>query len=100
MSVKIKLNSNKILLNSDSVYLYGGKYWDFLETSANSTLYPSPRSVIVAGASGCATTTEGLNGLEAVFPAANETLFQYGRVTVFDGANPCNYFHWYIVRAG
>ena len=99
MSGKIKLNSDLIKLNTDKI-LFGipTQTWSFIETSAISTLYPTPRSVIVAGSSGCATAGEGATALESSFPAADESLGRYGRVTVFDDQLvSCGYFHWYTV---
>jgi hypothetical protein len=99
MSGKIKLNTSKVILNTDKI-LFGipQQTWSFLETSANSTLYPTPRAVIVSGASGCATVGEGAAALESSFPANDQTLGRYGRVTVFDdGLVACGYFHWYTV---
>jgi hypothetical protein len=100
MSGKIKLNTSKVILNTDKI-VFGTpvKTWVFIETSADSTLYPLPRAVIVAGASGCATVGEGLAGLESSFPAVDQTLGRYGRVTVYEpGLVPCGYFHWYTVE--
>jgi hypothetical protein len=99
MSGKIIFNSGTIKLNSDKI-LFGipQQTWSFLETSANSTLYPTPRVSIAGGAFACATVSEGAIALESSFPAVNETLGRYGRVTVFDDTlTSCGYFHWYIV---
>lgn len=100
MPTQIILKAGKITLNSDIINLkqFIPQQWNFIETSSNATLYPTPRAVIVAGASGCATVGEGAAALESTFPANNETFGRYGRVTVFDdGLVACGYYHWYTV---
>ena len=94
------LKAGKIILNSDIINLkvLTAQQWNFIETSANSTLYPTPRTVIVSGASGCATVGEGADALESTFPANDQTLGRYGRATVFDDQLiACGYYHWYTV---
>jgi hypothetical protein len=99
MSGKIRLNTSKVILNTDRI-VFGIpiQTWNFIETSSISTLYPTPRVAIAGGAFGCATVSEGAIALQSSFPAGNETLGRYGRVTVFDDTlTSCGYFHWYIV---
>ena len=97
MSGKIKLNTSKVILNTDKVK-FGRPYWSFVETdpvpSANS---PRVVTIIVIGASGCTTVEEAGNALDAGYPATNYSIGDYARVSVFDGFSGCGTFHWFIV---
>jgi hypothetical protein len=74
--------------------------WVFLQTSNDNNLYINPRSTVAAGSSGCATVSDGQGALNFAFPPEDETVGQYGRVTVFDDLFVgCGYFHWFVVQA-
>jgi hypothetical protein len=97
MSGKIKLNTSKVILNTDKVK-FGRPYWSFQETNTNATAY-SPREVtiIVIGDSGCTTVEEALGALDAGYPVTDYSIGDYARVSVFDGLSGCGTFHWFIV---
>jgi hypothetical protein len=97
MSGKIKLNTSKVILNTDKI-VFGVQQWSFVETNTNATAY-SPRvvTIIVIGDLGCTTVQEALDALDADYPARNYSIGDYARVSVFDGASGCGTFHWFVV---
>ena len=97
MSGKIKLNTSKVILNTDKVK-FGRPYWSFVETNGDAFAYtPREVTIIVVGASGCTTVEEAGNALDAGYPATNYSIGDYARVSVFDGFSGCGTFHWFIV---
>jgi hypothetical protein len=102
MSGKINLNSDLINLNSDNIIFGRPPFnWYFVESNNGPTAF-SPRVITtnVAGAIGCATSTEAKEALDTLFPASNYNLGDYARVTILDEqfiicTSPS--YHWFIV---